>query len=394
MVRELVITMYLFVFQILFTVFNLFPQKKKTVFVASFGDNILFTLKELEKHTDDQVVILTNSQCKIDFGQISIGKELKFEFPHLMSWLQSIYHLATADKVFVDNYFGFLAVTNFKSNVQCIQLWHAAGAVKQFGLKDPSINDRSSRANERFNSVYQRFTHVVVGSEKMAAIFRESFGLSNNAILRTGVPRTDFFYDTIKMREVELQLKLKFPVLNRKKVILYAPTYRDDQLDHAKIALDIQTLESHLSDEYVLFLKLHPAIKGQFNSSNSNFVYDVSGMSDLNELLVVTDILISDYSSIPFEFSLLERPMIFFAYDQEEYEKASGFWENYENLVPGPVVRNTDEIIGVLSDYKFEMKDVRSFAQQWNQYSQGNASERLIASLYREEEQLRAVDQQ
>lgn len=393
MARELAISVYLFVFHILFYMFNLFPQKKKTVFVASFGDNILFTLKELEKQVDDQVVILKTSQCKVDFGQISIGKQISFKPSHLPSLVQSIYHLATANKIFVDNYYGFLAVTDFKANVQCVQLWHAAGAVKQFGLKDPSVKDRSTRAYDRFLKVYQRFTHVVVGSEKMAAIFRDSFGLPNDVILRTGIPRTDFFYDTTKVRDVERKLRDSFPVINRKKVILYAPTYRDNQLNEAEISLDIQKLEEQLSNDYVLFLKLHPAIKRDFYNAHSNFVYDVSDMNDINELLVITDILISDYSSIPFEFSLLERPMIFFAYDLEEYTKTRGFWENYTNFVPGPIVQNTNELLTTINKNQFDFSKIKDFANQWNQYSKGNSSSTLISSLYTEEKLYRAIDQ-
>ncbi|ASK64324.1 CDP-glycerol--glycerophosphate glycerophosphotransferase [Virgibacillus phasianinus] len=353
----------------------------------------MFTLKELEKQVDDPVVILKTSQCKIDFGHIPNGKELSFKGFYLSDWIQSIYHLATSDKIFIDNYYGFLAVTDFKPNVQCIQLWHAAGAIKQFGLKDPSVERRSSRAYERFVKVYHRFTHVVVGSEKMANIFRESFGVSNNAIMRTGIPRTDFFHDITKMREVEQELKSRFPIINRKKVILYAPTYRDNKLNEAKIALDIQRLEEQLSDQYVLFLKLHPAIKSDFYNAYSNFVYDVSDITDVNELLVITDILITDYSSIPFEFSLLERPMIFFAYDLDEYKKDRGFCEDYKRLIPGPIVNNTDELLQIICNNNFDLKQIKDFAQRWNQYSIGNSCKSLVSSLYTEEKQYKAVDQ-
>ncbi len=81
---------------------------------------------------------------------------------------------------FVDNYYGFLAVTTFKPNVSCVQLWHAAGAIKQFALKDPSVQHRSRRAFHRFQVVYNRFNHVVVGSNKMAAIFEQSFGIGGD----------------------------------------------------------------------------------------------------------------------------------------------------------------------------------------------------------------------
>ncbi|MGY0691294.1 CDP-glycerol glycerophosphotransferase family protein [Virgibacillus sp. FSP13] len=386
MARELAITVYLFVFQVLFNVFKLFPQKKKTVFVASFGDNILYTLNELEKQADDPVVILKTPQCKIDFEHDAVV--LNFQPINLMQWLQSIYHLATSDKIFVDNYFGFLAVTNFKPNVQCVQLWHAAGAIKRFGLKDPSIENRSERALERFKSVYQRFTHVVVGSEKMATIFRKSFGLSNEAILRSGIPRSDFFFNTQEKNVIEQELRQIYPVSNRKKVILYAPTYRDDELNKAEIALDIDKLYKKFSDNYVLFLRLHPAIKHEYRNQHSDFVCDVSDITDINHLLLITDVLITDYSSIPFEFSLLERPMIFFAYDLDRYEQTRGFWEDYEALVPGPVVADTDDLIDVIENGHFDLKRIRGFANQWNTYSNGDASKTLINALYGKDEQI------
>src|SRR5690625_4592895 len=154
MAREIFITVYLFVFRTLFYIFNLFPQKKKTTFVASFGDNVLYTIEEIEKQTDDQVVILQTSQCKVNFDNASDRMILDFETFNLVDWVKSIYHLATSQHIFVDNYFGFLAVTNFRPNVSCIQLWHAAGAVKQFGLKE-------DRKSTRLNSSHVAISYAV-----------------------------------------------------------------------------------------------------------------------------------------------------------------------------------------------------------------------------------------
>src|SRR5699024_9379731 len=115
------------------------------------------------------------SQCNITFKDAPNRKQYDFKTTHPVHWIWSIYHLATSRIVFVDNYYGFLAATEFKPHVKCIQLWHAAGAMKQFGLKDLSIENRPKKAYKRFHKVYQRFDHVVVGSEHMANIFREGF---------------------------------------------------------------------------------------------------------------------------------------------------------------------------------------------------------------------------
>lgn len=385
MVREAAITIYLLVFRTLFSIFLLCPQKKKTTFVASFGDNVLFALHALEKQAAHPVVILKTSHCKLDFEDRPDRLVLNFEPGHLIDWVRSVYHLATSTHIFVDNYFGFLAAAPFRRNVTCIQLWHAAGAIKQFGLKDPSIAGRSPRALKRFKKVYGQFTHVVVGSEKMADIFGESFGIDDDRILRTGIPRTDFFFDETAMQKAADSIRMNFPEIRGKQVILYAPTYRDDELHVSRLELDLELMYKELKEDYVLLLRLHPAVRVDFANTYPDFVFDVSEYPDVHQLLVVTDILITDYSSIPFEYSLLQKPMIFFAYDLEKYAESRGFWEPYEGLVPGPIVKNTAEIVKVIQNGDYDYNRIRAFADEWNEYSGGHSSERLIGVLYGQE---------
>ncbi|WP_144516723.1 CDP-glycerol glycerophosphotransferase family protein [Siminovitchia fordii] len=380
MVREIAIQFYLFVFRFFFNLFSICPQKKKTTFVASFGDNALFVMKELQKRTEDQIVILKTASCRVDFD----GKVLNFEPRHFPDWIRSIYHLATSQNIFIDNYFGFLAAVKFKANVKCIQLWHAAGAIKQFGLRDPSNESRSPHAIERFKKVYIQFDYVVVGGEKMADIYRQSFGIGEENILRTGIPRTDFFFDEHEMQVIADTLKKKYSGIRDKKVILYAPTYREDDFKITSLPLDIDYMYQELKDEYTLLLRLHPAVRFDFANQYPDFVYDVSDYPDVNHILVVTDLLISDYSSIPFEFSLLRRPMIFFAYDLEEYSKSRGFWEPYDQLVPGPIVKNTTELVDAIQTNELKCNEIETFANEWNEYSTGSASRRLIQAIYTE----------
>src|SRR5690606_1337177 len=99
-------------------------------------------------------------------------------------------------------------------------------------------------------------------------------------------------------------------------------------------------------------------------------------------LLVVTDILITDYSSIPFEFSLLNKPMVFFAYDLETYVQKRGIWERYEQFVPGPIVKRTDELIQVIKEKQFDMQKIEKFAREWNEYSTGNTSRQFVEKFY------------
>ncbi|CQR46195.1 Putative CDP-glycerol:glycerophosphate glycerophosphotransferase [Paraliobacillus sp. PM-2] len=386
MLREFAINIYLFLFRIIFSFFKLFPQEEKTVFVSSFGDNIYHVANEVNQLTDHKLVVLKDSRCRKDFSTINNIQTLQFHVFQVIDYIRSIYHLATSKVIFIDNYFGFLSVTSFKPNVSCVQLWHAAGAIKQFGLMDPSNATRSDRANRRFQKVYDRFSYVVVGSEKMATIFRKSFNLSEDQILRTGIPRTDSFFNRYHLKQIEENSKNEFPSLQGRKIILYAPTFRYDELHQVNLQLDIEKLYHTLGDNYVLLLRLHPAIQGKFENSYPNFVIDVSNYENINHLLVITDILITDYSSIPFEFSLLEKPMIFFTYDLESYTVKQGFWEDYERNLPGPIAHTTDEIVSLIETNKFNFNLIRNYAKQWNQYSSGKASTNIVHFIYNESE--------
>ncbi|GIO23401.1 CDP-glycerol glycerophosphotransferase family protein [Oceanobacillus sp. J11TS1] len=387
MARELAITAYLFAFRIFFNICKWFPQKKKTVAVASFGDNIAFTLSSLQNLSNEEIYILKDSSCRYNFDGLK-ATVIPFDIKHPISYLKSIYHLATAKTILLDTYQGFLASTNFRKGTTCVQLWHAGGALKRFGLEDPTNEVRSNRALKRFKSVYSRFDYSVVGSEKMADSFKESFGLADEQIIRTGIPRSDLLFDQDRRDRVYNNIKKQFPSIRDRKIILYTPTFRNDALDKYDLELDLHRMYQELSDDYVLFIKLHPAVSaGLKYDLYEDFVYDFSNYKDTNELLLITDLLISDYSSIPFEYATLERPMIFFAYDLEEYKITSGLIDHYEDVVPGPVVSSTNEIIRVIQSDAFDYEKIRSFKQTYSEYSQGHSSDDLVLFLTGTEEQ-------
>lgn len=352
--------------------------------MSYLGFNVLYTVEALEKHSNEKIVIIQTKNTRVQFE----SKENRIVIAppsHLfsiISRIRSVYHLATSDRVFVDNYYGFLAATNFKKEVKCIQLWHANGAVKKFGLTDASVQERSDKARKRFQHVYNRFDYVVVGSEKMATIFSESFGLPTERMLKTGVPRTDLFFDEKKKTNIIASLHQQYPIIKGKKVILYTPTYRDGQTSVTDSPLLIDQLQHHLQAEYVLLVKYHPVLQPSEQTIDSSFVLDVTRHQNVNELLLIADILISDYSSIPFEYALLEKPMIFYAYDLDTYNQDRGIWGDYQELVGGPIATTTEEIISIIQQQSFDMDNVRRLNRIWNEYSTGESSEKLIRTLY------------
>lgn len=140
MIRELVIEIYLMIFSILHCIMKVFPIKKKVTFIMSYGENLFFIYDEIQKRgLDYEVIFLYKSTCKYEIDSYSNVKSYKFETKNIFHTIKSVYHLSTSRYVIIDNYFGSLAKVRFKRGVQCIQIWHAAGAFKKFGLLAPSF---------------------------------------------------------------------------------------------------------------------------------------------------------------------------------------------------------------------------------------------------------------
>lgn len=383
MAREFIISLYLLMYKLLFNFFKLFPIKNKIVFVASFKDNNLYIYRKLnDKQFPGEVVFLCKESCFHSIKEKTSVPVYVIESGNFVHELKAAYHLMTAKTIIVDNYYGFLSVAKFKKGVECIQIWHAAGAIKNFGLLDPTVEQRPKRAQKRIKKVYQNFHKVVVGSDVFADIFKKAFNVKEEQLLRFGYPRTDFFYNQTAQEKKREQFYQKYPQFKNKKIILYAPTYRPNPEDN-QLKLDIDQLYKSLKDEYVLFIRLHPSVSiSEINYFvYQDFVFDFSKKASINDLIVVSDLLITDYSSIPFEYAILEKPMIFYPYDLEKYQENPGIWAKYEDIVPGPVAFLTKDILRYIKSNDFDYEKYRAFKEKWNKYSKGFSSENMVHYL-------------
>lgn len=388
MIKELIISIYLFLFKILFVLMSVFPVKNKTVFLSSFGDNAFFLAKELIPYQPPLVIFLNQKRCRLDFSTINLKQKNIFQFESfkLKDTFLSVYHLATAKYVFIDNYVGVLSVIHFRKNVKCIQLWHAAGAVKKFGWSDPETSKRSNRAKSRFQKVYNCFHYIPVGSQQMADIFSESFHLGPKRFLYTGIPQTDFYYDAAATAQSLTLLEQKYPAIKGRKVILYAPTFRKDMLNRMTLHLKVEEVLNKLGEEFVLLIRSHPAVHEIEQLPDNPRVIMVSDYPCIHELLIASDFLITDYSSIPVEYSLLRKKMIFFAYDLDSYSQNHGLWTKNPSSFPGPVVKTTAEVIEHILDPHIDYAAIDQFSRRWNTYSQGKSTSQLIQAIYDEKD--------
>lgn len=357
---------------------RIFPVKQKVVLLVSFPENPTAIIKQMnEMKVTPKTVVFYDPRVDVtgfnfDFIQLK-PKKIK----HFISLM---FHLNTAKVVITDNYFVELAGLKERKNVTCIQIWHANGALKKFGWEDKAAQKRSARDKKRFQEVYRRFSKVLVGSDEMAAIFQKSFLLEDSQMLKLGIPRTDNFFNQQQLKENAEWTNTKLNLSNKKK-LLYAPTFRDEELHSTTLHLDIAKMKQALGNEYQLILKLHPSISNDLDKVVDDFVVYADKETPIETILPAVDMLITDYSSIPFEFALLEKPMLFFTYDLEEYDKARGLSDGFLATIPGPFVHTTEELIQVIEQEAFDLEMVRAFAAKWNKYSDGHSSERFVSFL-------------
>ncbi|MCD5003738.1 CDP-glycerol glycerophosphotransferase family protein, partial [Enterococcus saccharolyticus] len=275
--------------------------------------------------------------------------------------------------IFADNYFAFLGEINFDSETEIVQLWHANGAIKTFGLEAQYTKLASKIDINRYKKVYSKFTKYVVSSKKMADIFEKNYQ-TKISILPFGYIPTDNYFDKSWIEEVKLKFKQK--ISNSKKILLYVPTYREGK---SNLQIDLSRISKELGDEWIFLVKAHPHDK-TFQDKIRNekrIVSDFQKMS-IQELLPSVDCLITDYSSIPFEYTLA-NPMgkiIFFCHDFEYYQETVGIEPDFFEWAPGPILTEEKQLIQeikLMSSSNFEQ-----FNQLWNEYATGNSCQQLI----------------
>lgn len=190
--------------------------------------------------------------------------------------------------------------------------------------------------------------YFCVSSVYEIEVYNKSFLVPEGHILKTGMPRNDALYHTSDEEINQIKEKLSLP--HSKKIILYAPTWRDsrDAGRSYKIRppIDVKYWEKKLKNSYILLFRTHPYTNELLGIEFNDFVRDYTDYPNINDLMKVADILVSDYSATIFDYSILERPIISFAYDCEEYAKERGFSIDIRNEMPGGICETEDEVIG------------------------------------------------
>lgn len=300
--------------------------------------------------------------------------------------LRMLEDISDAHYVFLNDACNVTSCIPLRKGTKIYQLWHACGAFKKFGMSTAELIFGDNRKSlERYPN-YGNLSYVTVSSPEVIWAYEEAMNLKDTKtqVVATGVSRTDVFYDQHFIEQSKAAVYSVCLAAENKKIILYAPTFRGRVAKaESPDCLDIPAMKRALGDEYVLLIKHHPFVKQPpvVPEDCADFAMDVTKSLEIDQLLCASDVCVSDYSSLIFEYSLFERPMIFFAYDLDDYFDWRGFYYNYDELTPGPVVKETEEIIDYIRhlDTRFDQAQVHAFKEKFMSSCDGHATDRIMA---------------
>ncbi|MFJ8859363.1 CDP-glycerol glycerophosphotransferase family protein [Streptomyces sp. NPDC102451] len=305
------------------------------------------------------------------------------------SW-RYLWALARAE-YWVDNQ-GFPVHLDKPSGTSYLQTWHGS-AYKRMGFDETRVRMQNAPQRERLQRAVHRFDHFLVRSGHDERTLARAYRLPEATLLRTGYPRNDVLLAARARDESEgrlprpaLAAELGLP--DHRKVVLYAPTFRGGpgKRKRQRLLLDAARFAERFGDRYTLLVRAHYLEAASLPACPPGTVVDVSRHHDVSELLALADVLVTDYSSIMFDYALLDRPIVLFAPDLDAYAAERGSYFDLREKAPGPVTATEEELFAVLSRLKtadtgFQERRA-AFAEEFGAYDRGDAARAVVDTVF------------
>ena len=355
----ILIKIFKFILNIIYSIFKLFKTKNRITFISRQSNNINvdFVLlgKKIKKEMPEYDVVYL---CKtLDSGLLN---KIKYIF-HMF---KQMYFIATSKVVILDSYCIVISNCKHKKSLTVIQMWHAMGAFKKFGLS--VINNNNERVkyvdNKKLASVmnmHNNYDYIFASSQYCIKFFSEAFGQDESKFRVYPLPRLDLMVDKDNIKKVSEKIYSKYTKLkNKKKNILYCPTFRDGDYDYKYIK---EFIDNFNYKKYNLIVKLHPLAKYTFD--NKEAIFDKS--FNTYEMVFVSDKVISDYSAVIYEVAIIGKPMMFYAYDKKDYVNDRDFYLKYDKEMPGKICLNLEELYNEIDNDNYDMNKLNDFRKRY-----------------------------
>ena len=332
--------------------------KNRVAFISIRSDELLGNMEKVYNQLNVP---------KIKYSKLRLG-----DYPECIKKARKI--SSTSRIVVTDDY--LFLMKEKKAGQKYIQLWHSTGAGKYFG------QDGTTMLLGEDAQYHKNYDVVTVSAEKVREVFSSAFAIPIDKIYATGVARTDDFFDTDIIQNTCDDVFKTYPNFKGKEVILYAPTFRDvPGLGRSvfRPRLDFDKLSEALSADQIFVIRPHPIMTAPILNKQYDNIFEVRNIST-NDLMFISSLLITDYSSTMFEYSLLKKPMAFFCYDYDEYDR--DFYMDFDNDLPGPMFRTQEELFSFLQKRDFPMNEnYEVFYNKYMSACDGHSTERIVKMI-------------
>ena len=378
--------------------------KKLIYFLENVIDVIYQIVSHLTPKDGTRVLLMSESRCPINgnlkalddrIRQRELDKtRLKMSYwfvktleddndlKILWTWLRLAFVTAKQDYIFVDDYSTFFNNVRLNPKTTLVQVWHAGVGFKAVGY---ARFGKKGTPNP-WRCCYRQLDYAIVGGEFLRDVYAEVFGIDRERCLPYGLMRLDNYLDAKRVAVFRRDFYEKNPDWQGRKIILFAPTFRGPGQRTSYYPyemLDWDEIYDFCGDEYLFVIKQHPFIPKpmSIDPKYAGRIIDFTSYPDINELFYVTDILITDYSSNIYEFSLHGKPMLFYAFDKEEYELMRGLHRTLDRHAPGKVCRTTGELLEAIRTGDFEIERLHRFVAENFDSTDGLASDKVIDNI-------------
>lgn len=276
-----------------------------------------------------------------------------------------------------------------------LQTWHGTPLKKlahDIEVPEGTTFYRSGMTIEEMRSTYDndvsKYNYMISPSSFTTEVFQSAFAIERHRLIETGYPRNDIL-SNYKVDDVR-RIKLKLNIPQDKKIILYAPTWRDNSFDLKgytfKLEIDFKKWQDALGDEYIVIFKPHYLIVNNFDLEKvKDFVYYIDPKEDISSLYLIADILVTDYSSVFFDYAILNRPIYFYMYDLKSYrDELRGFYLDIYHDLPGAIIETEGELLKQIKQNIYDYNKLKSFNQRFNNHEDGNASKRVLEIMFKQ----------
>lgn len=331
---------------------------KQITFVSLEHDRLVNDFALLDEQ------LRSENRYEIHYELVRFEKTIRGNIKYLLATIHQFFTINTSALVILD--YNNYVVSKFKrKGVKVLQLWHATGAIKKFG----NVVSRDYKI--------ANYDYVICNSSYFVRPYMEAFNVSEEQVKVTGIPRTDRLFNRRRIAKDQRQLYNDHPQLVKKKVILYAPTFRGRLMEGFKdIYMNLDVLQEAISDDYVIVYKMHPLLEDKVIASNPKII--CLNTISIRKLFSITDILISDYSAIIFDFSVFLKKVIFYVPDLEEYRRDTGLFLDYEQEMPGPICSDEKEVIEAIQDTTIDTTKIKAFRDTYFAYQDGKSLQRVV----------------